>query len=348
MSQHVLKRDRCPVGSGTGLLLLASLALLAPGCCTPPTTPATPTSRPARPGPARPAGALDPEQTRTLQSCGVDPRRIRCNRIVRWEPTLDRYARQLTTAIVERTGISPSPELRATIEHTALGYLVRSYFDQTTPHNLGVMVLRGHHFVDPRGRRRPLLIFRSAVTTARPGPRRDRSLAQQGPSPCFKSLLDAGHVRHIVNLYGGTFPFHDVIAREKRYARARGATYLDLASVPELKWRRLVEQQADYRANLGEAMQRMARLIREHLLRPGGKPPRGNLYVHCGGGMHRSGMVFGVLRRCINGEPMQRVEREYRRHTDYRSDAEPGGFERLNLQFIADFDCKLLGPGAAR
>jgi hypothetical protein len=39
---------------------------------------------------------------------------------------------------------------------------------------------------------------------------------------------------------------------------------------------------------------------------------------------------------------METVEKTYKRHTAYRSEAEPGGYEPLNLRFIREFDCELL------
>ncbi len=90
------------------------------------------------------------------------------------------------------------------------------------------------------------------------------------------------------------------------------------------------------------AQQAVAKIINNNLLRPGGKAPKGNLHVHCGGGMHRTGMVVGVIDRCLNGTPMDRIEADYKRHVGWRSPQTPGGFEKANVAFIRDFDCKLL------
>ena len=90
-------------------------------------------------------------------------------------------------------------------------------------------------------------------------------------------------------------------------------------------------------------MKQVAKAIRTRILHPQGNgAPAGNVYFHCGGGMHRSGMIFGILRRCINNDPMDVIEAEYKRHTAYRSPEKPGGFEPLNLRFIREFDCGLL------
>jgi protein tyrosine/serine phosphatase len=64
--------------------------------------------------------------------------------------------------------------------------------------------------------------------------------------------------------------------------------------------------------------------------------------VHCGGGMHRTGMVVGVIQRCINGVGPELIERQYKLHTAYRSADETGGFEKENVEFVQRFDCSLL------
>jgi hypothetical protein len=255
---------------------------------------------------------------------------------VRWEPKLGRYARETVAGIEKEYRTQLDPKARKRAIHHALGYLVRIYFDQAAPHNLGAVVLKGHTYTDARGRKRPLVLFRSAVTTQ-----------AAGRCPCFQSLIRAGGVRHVINLYGGTFPFRDLIEEERRLARKLGVTYLDASASPRLRFRDLVEHAEDYEGNKKQAMENLASLIREHLLAPGGSPPRGNLYIHCGGGMHRSGMLFGVVRRCVNGDPIDLIEAEYRRHTAHVSDKNPGGYEALNMRFIREFDCGLLAADKA-
>jgi len=281
----------------------------------------------------------DPTLRATIAKAGVDPERLACNTMVRWEPRLDVYAAQVVEGIA-RIWSLPSIEtaLHKQAKHHALGYLVRSYFEQARHHNLGAMVLRGHHYLDKQGRAHPLIIFRSGLIVDEPG---------QGASRCFRSLIAKGGVRHIFNLYTGTFPFRDLIAAEKQLAARLGATYLDANDTGVGNWRQLVEEEKDYRKNLGVAMRRLAGLVRG-IIRPGGGSPRGNIYFHCGGGMHRSGMVFGLLRRCINGDPLDAIEAEYKRHTGWTSPSSPGGYEPLNLQLIREFDCALLSAPASQ
>lgn len=269
-----------------------------------------------------------------LSAASIDADRIRCNSAVRFDLGLNRYAKEIVHGIAEQWGANPDAAARKRARHHALGYLVRSYFEQTRLHNLGVMELRGLHSVDARGVRRPLLVFRSGLVVEEGG----------GPSACFRSLIEHARVRHVVNLYTGTFPFQDLLAAERRFATSLGATYFDANDAAAGNWRQLIEEEKDFAKNLPRVMRGLAALIREQILAPGGAPPRGNLYFHCGGGMHRSGMVFGVLRRCFNRDPLPLIEEEYRRHTGWRSAREPGGFEPLNLELIRSFDCSLLRP----
>jgi hypothetical protein len=275
--------------------------------------------------------ACDPAVRHELERGGLDPVEIRCNTDVHWLPNLSRYAKEMTQGMVKMLGAKPDDETLQRARHHALGYLVRTYFDLLRPHNLGVVALEGWTYEGPDGEERPLLLFRSGVTTN-----------PATPCKCFRSLVKHGRVRHVFNLYGGTFPFHDMLAREQKECEEMGISYFNAARKNEYAWRALVEEKEDYEQNRKRAMKRLARFISEQLLRPGGEPPRGNLYVHCGGGMHRSGMLVGVVRKCINGDSWSIIEAEYRRHVAWRSEAEPGGFEPLNLRFIKEFDCSLL------
>jgi hypothetical protein len=313
------------------VLALAVLTLAACG--------ATPRQCPESALPTTRTSRIDwiswPETRKVLGAAGIDPDRIRCNTEVRWETRLDQYAREIVKGLAAEWGVSPSKEALRRARHHALGYLVRSFYEESRLHNLGALALKGHFYLDEKGRRRPLVVFRSGLVVDGPG-----------ASPCFVSLIRDGAVRHVLNLYTGTFPFRDLIWAERQLAARLGASYFDAAAAPEANWRQDVEDEEAYRRNLPRVTAQIAGLIRGQILRPGGKLPRGNIYFHCAGGMHRSGMIFAILRRCLNQEPMSAVELEYKRHVGWRSPAQPGGFEALNLRLVRDFDCSLLGGPA--
>ena len=324
------------------LQLLVALALLLGGCCTSRGA-AVPSSHAAPPGVAaggdpatQVAKIRSPADRAVLVAAGIAPEQLACNDQVIWRPELSKLARRLAAELATHEGLNPSAEQARQRSRIALGYLVRMVFQYVGTQNIGVMALDKLSYRDARGKRQPLLVFRSAVTTD----------AQQAGS-CLQTLLGVGRVKHVVNLYGGHFPFHDFIEAEKQVTQAHGAGHFDVTASGN-RWRDLIKSPALYRKNKTQAMRQVAAIIRDALLLPGGKPPQGNLYLHCGGGMHRSGMVFGVLRRCINHDSMAVIASENQRHTAYRSSNETGGFEALNLRFIEEFDCSLIEPALAR
>lgn len=306
------------------LLLVALLG----GCCT---------TRAPRPAPPRALAKLpnrltDPLTIAVLEKAGVGAAAIHCNGRVAWFPQLQGLAKRAAAELAKRHQLSLTPKEHKKDTRLLLGYLVRLIFQYVGTQNLGVMQLSGLGYRDEHGKERPLLVFRSGVTTD-----------PEAPDSCLRSLLGAGHVRHVVNLYAGSFPLHQFIKTEKTLAEKLGASHHDSAAGRhEHEWRDLIKTAELYEKNKKVAMERVAELLRKRILRPGGKAPRGNIYFHCGGGMHRSGMVFGVLRRCLNGAPMALVEAEYKRHVAYRSPTSKGGYEPLNVRFIREFDCSLL------
>ncbi len=307
------------------------------GCCatTPPHATLAPPKALAQASPPRINRINDPGTIAALQKAGISPDAIHCNNRVVWLPQLHILAKRAAAEIARTTLAAPSSVDKAQEKkntRTILGYFVRLIFEHIGTQNVGAMRLRGMSYTDAQGKSHPLVVFRSGVTTdaAKPG-------------SCFRTLLGAGHVRNVVNLYGGHFPFFDFIRTEKEVAQELGASHVNVAT-SGVEWRKALKTKEGYEKNKAAAAKQVATLIRDRLLRPDGHAPKGNLYLHCGGGMHRSGMVYGILQRCINHAPMTLVESEYKRHTAYQSPEHPGGFETLNLRFIREFDCTLLTP----
>ena len=119
---------------------------------------------------------------------------LQCSTFVSWEPTLNRYAKAMVAGLAKQWSVTPDAAALKRARHHVLGYLVRSYFNQARPHNLGATALKGHSYTDAQGKKRPLLVIRSAVT-----------IGATGQQACFKSLIRHAGVRHVINLYGGTF-----------------------------------------------------------------------------------------------------------------------------------------------
>ena len=60
------------------------------------------------------------------------------------------------------------------------------------------------------------------------------------------------------------------------------------------------------------------------------------------GGMHRTGMLFALIRRYVNDDPIEDILDEYKRHVAWVDAGTPGGFEELNEKFIREFDLSLI------
>jgi hypothetical protein len=272
------------------------------------------------------AQRLSAEVRRVLAHAGISSSAINCNSDVYWHQEFRGYAEQAIRGIARSWKMKPSPEQQEAGSAVVVHYLVRTMFQLLKPNNLGAMWLElGKNDVSKRGRR--ILVFRSAINTD-----------AKDPEGCLQTLIRHGGVRHVINLYSGDMPLDDFLEEERKATRALGATHVSVTG----PWRQSIKSSAQYQRNRGRVMQQLAQLIKDRILRPGGKPPRGHVHVHCGGGMHRTGMVYGVLQRCLGRASPQAVRETFQRHTGYRSAREPGGFEALNLKFIEDFDCRLL------
>lgn len=160
---------------------------------------------------------------------------------------------------------------------------------------------------------------------------------------CLHWLVTAGDAKHVINLYKGDMDVEKLLKSESRQAQNNGATYFNIVDYPELAtWRKDIEDSPGDKAVMDAAVKTVAKILNEQVLRPNGQAPRGNVYMHCGGGMHRTGMLMGILDRCVNGTPMERITATYKRHVDYEGPEKPGGYEPENLEFIERFPCNQL------
>jgi len=76
----------------------------------------------------------------------------------------------------------------------------------------------------------------------------------------------------------------------------------------------------------------------------------GSAYIHCYGGHHRTGVVWGVLQKCMGrdakGNPMNvdDIVEEYKCHIGYESPEKPGGYHKDNEALIREFPCEKYWP----
>lgn len=294
--------------------------------------------------PPAPADAVPPPvDAALLRAAGIDRAALACNSENRWGTMLRgdavEGAGDLLAVLGDAAPRDPAARdaLKDRLRSLLFWRMVRAVLIEGDNNNLGAIPLAGHTWTDEHGASHPVVVFRSGIT---PTP--------DAPGSCFRSLLEHGGVRHVVNLFDGKIPVADLIAAEERTATAAGASYVtatDDEGGGYGRWRDALKEHYDDPAARAAAFASLARLIREQILAPGGAPPRGNIHLHCGGGMHRSGMVAGVIEKCVNHAPMAQVLAHYRYHVAWHGEATPGGYEDGNVKVLEAFDCGLLdGP----
>lgn len=294
-----------------------------------------------------PAGAIvGPVDEALLREAGVDRAQLSCNSENRFGADLRNDSVIGAADLVAAMGAAAPAdaaaraELQDKLRSLLFWRMVRAVLIEGNNNNLGAIPLAGHTWTDAAGKVHPVVVYRSGIT---PAPEADGS--------CFRSLLEHGDVHHVVNLFDGKIPVADLLAAEGRAAAAAGASYVtatDDQGTGYGRWRDALKEHYDDPAERDLAFRSMARLIREQILAPGGAAPTGNIHLHCGGGMHRSGMIAGLIEKCVNHAPMEQVLAHYRYHVAWHDDAHPGGFEPGNVAVLQDFDCALIdAPGSA-
>jgi hypothetical protein len=269
-----------------------------------------------------------------LTQQGGNPAAVACRPDQVWDKGLRSASKALameTLAAMAASGVATtgpeSQKLLEQVEDVAMWALVRRLLLGGRHHNFGGIPIRGLLTADGE----PVVVYRTGVTET-----------PDQPGSCVQSLLRHGKVRHIVNLYAGPMPTADLETAERQAVQGIGGTYfLARGNDPEIaEWREHLRERGEEVRD--EVSQIVAKIINEEILHPGDAPPRGNVHLHCGGGMHRTGMIMGILDHCINRTEPTVIEADYRRHVAWRSDESPGGFEAENLDFIFHFDCGLL------
>jgi hypothetical protein len=278
-------------------------------------------------------GSIPPGQTSNLARANIDPGCLTCNSQNRYGQSLKPNSKASALMLMEKLtpylkNLKPSQKeaLIEELEDHIMWWMVRAVLIEANNNNFGALVLKDKYWTDKEGNRHPLTVFRIAFT---PDP--------QGENSCYRTLLREGHVKHVINLYDGEMYVDDLVAAERAVAEELGASYVRTAELDYGHWRDTIRKHPEQGPEREKATQNVVRLIKEQILMPAGKPPRGNILIHCGGGMHRTGMIIGILQKAINGASMEEIEKTYRYHVGYRSESQKGGFEQGNLDFINGF-----------
>lgn len=145
---------------------------------------------------------------------------------------------------------------------------------------------------------------------------------------CINTLAKERGVESIVYLYSGSIKTHTGLSDKERvvFKKAGGKQYVHILNY-------------DYKFDEAKKEDIVAK-VKEIVLAIQNAP--GNVLVHCFGGMHRTGLVFAVMQKCLNKLPIESVLNEYKCHVAWESELRPGGYSKDNEEVIRDFECKIL------
>ena len=149
---------------------------------------------------------------------------------------------------------------------------------------------------------------------------------------CLKQLVQEQGVKTIVNLYSGNLINEDQLATQERdlIKKWGGENYLHILNFSD-------SPDPNQKQTLETIKDRITQIIQAIAASPG------NIYVHCVGGIHRTGEVYGILQKCVNRVPIQQVLADYEKHA--------GGtrlnnreYRPANVEILQTFDCQRLEP----
>jgi len=230
------------------------------------------------------------------------------------------YVMKTISQLEETLDYKVNKHQKKVTKHSLIGFYIRFNYEIRTDDNVGAFYLNK---ITP-----PRLMFRSGTM-----------VNLQNSDSVYRNLIDQANVKHVVNLYCGPFPLGDIYEQEKKIVEKNGGTYHDERKVkPSRKWRYLIQKEKNYENQKEEAFRIVAGVIKDILLPKGRRPKDGeNVLLHCGGGMHRTGMIVGIIRKVFSDAKMEDILKDYRKHVAYRDENFTGGFEPLNQKFIQEF-----------
>ena len=160
---------------------------------------------------------------------------------------------------------------------------------------------------------------------------------------CLQHLVEKANIRQIVNLYDGSFKSKYVLSywEKNNFLRSTKNKQGSFGHYTQIK---------DFDYDLEErGAERIYNDVIAIIAQIASVP--GNALVHCYGGMHRTGIVFGVMQKCLNGPKNKSqnkkfvkevVDKEYKCHTDYQTPKKKGGYHQENMTVIENFPCDRL------
>ena len=162
----------------------------------------------------------------------------------------------------------------------------------------------------------PKTVFRSSILARNPA--------------CLAQLAGTEGVRTIVNLYSGDLIDEGPLASQEAetFKHLGGHSYIHVLGLSD--YPTPSETAQDIHARIASTIAQI-------------RAAPGNVLVHCVGGIHRTGEIYGILQKCFNRAAMGAIVKEYIHHAGGRVYGNPE-YRAVNVDIIRSFDCARVLP----
>jgi hypothetical protein len=143
---------------------------------------------------------------------------------------------------------------------------------------------------------------------------------------CYKHLISQYDIRNVINLYDHSFQSSDQIEKELRIFKTHKPLVVYTRVAHFSVWTDTQTQEALFND--------IDMIVNQIAL------AQGNVHLHCYQGMHETGVIFGILQKCIQHAPDQEVVATYQRYCAYIDQKQPGFSEDQNIRAILAYPCE--------
>lgn len=162
---------------------------------------------------------------------------------------------------------------------------------------------------------KPKMVYRSAILSENP--------------KCLTSLVKQHGLRNIVYLYSGDYVNEEQIPyKEENLLNQLGGN----AYIRVLNFGTNFKTDAE-RKKIEERVTNIIHLISQL---------EGTTLIHCIEGMHRTGIVYAILEKCVKKTPIDEVIHNYKVHTNSVDRKVKYAYKKSNVDFIKKYNCKNL------
>lgn len=148
--------------------------------------------------------------------------------------------------------------------------------------------------------------------------------------PCLEQLIKEQGVKTVINLFtGNLIPEWELATEEvKAFDHMGGESYIHI-----LRFSDQPKPEDNY--TMADVKERLIQIVRLIAV------ASGNVMIHCVGGIHRTGEVYGVLQKCVNKVPIDQVVDNYIKHAGGTTENNPE-YREIDIEVLRSFDCRTL------